>query len=388
MNPKPALQPIPYGKQEITEADIAAVTRAMQGDLLTMGPLVEQFEKAFAAYTAAPFAVAVSNGTAALHLAAMALEVAPGNHWLTTPLTFAASGNCIRYCGGYVDFVDVDPDTLLLDLDQVEQKLKSGKYKGIVAVDYAGLPVNLEILSDIAAKYGAKIIEDAAHSPGGFFTNSKGEKNYCGDSVYADAATFSFHPVKHITTGEGGMVTMRSEAVYKKVKRYRTHGITRDAAEMAENHGGWYMEMQELGYNYRLTDILCALGISQLERADENVQKRRSIAKRYDQELANLPLKLTIPQTGIGHAYHLYVVQTEKRKALFDHLRAKNIFVQVHYIPLHTMPYYRQFGFKKGDFPVAESVYEKALSLPMYPNLAEEEQTFVIGAIREFFHQQ
>lgn len=385
MNPVKSQSAIPYGKQEITTEDLSAVQEAMQGELLTMGPWVQKFEQAFAEHVHAPYAVAVANGTAALHLSAMALGVKPGDTWLTTPMTFAASGNCIRYCGGNVDFVDVDPNDLLIDLNLVEDKLRTGKYKGVVAVDYAGLPINMELLRNMCEKYGARIIEDCAHSPGGYFTNSKGGKSYCGDGSFAHAATFSFHPVKHITTGEGGMVTMSDEHIMKKVRRYRTHGITRDPEEMHANHGGWYMEMQELGYNYRLTDILCALGVSQVSRADENLAKRRAIAKRYDRELAGLPLGLMIPGEGLGHAYHLYVIQTEKRKELFDDLRSKNIFVQVHYIPLHTMPYYAEMGFKKGDFHISENAYEKILSLPMYPNLTDDEQSFVIESLHNFF---
>lgn len=377
---------IPYGKQEITEDDIAAVASALRGELLTLGPHLEAFETAFAEHVHAPYAVAVANGTAALHLAAMAAGVKPGDQWITTPLTFAASGNCILYNGGRVDFADIDPGNLCLDLNQVEDKLKTGKYKGVVAVDFAGYPVDLESLRTMSDRYGTSIIEDGAHSPGGYFTGSSGHKHYCGDGSLADLATFSFHPVKHITTGEGGMVTMKDPALRDKVRKLRAHGITRNPAELHENHGGWYMEMQELGYNYRLTDILCALGTSQLKRADANVERRRAIAAVYDRELRDLPLQLVSPGAGIGHAYHLYVVRTSRRKELFDFLRSKNIFVQVHYIPLHTMPYYRSMGFSKGDFPLSEKVYDEVLSLPMYPNLTDEEQQFVISCIRDFFN--
>jgi UDP-4-amino-4,6-dideoxy-N-acetyl-beta-L-altrosamine transaminase len=375
---------IPYGKQEITEEDINAVVDALKGNLLTAGPLVDAFEKSFAMYVKSPFAAAVSNGTAALHLAAAALGVEKGDNWITTPLTFAASGNCILYNGGNVDFCDIDPKTLLIDLNQVENKLQTGKYKGVVAVDFAGYPVNLEELRFLTDKYGAKIIEDAAHSLGGYFTDSKNQIHYCGDGTLAHAATFSFHPVKHITTGEGGMVTSSDLKLIDKIKKLRTHGITRDANEMTENHGNWYMEMQNLGYNYRLTDILCALGISQLQRAGDNVEKRRKIAAIYDENLSDIPVKYFTPETGIGHAYHLYVIQTQKRKELFDCLRAKNIFVQVHYIPLHSMPYYKQFGYKAGDFPNAEQAYSQLISLPMFPNLTNSEQQFVINSLHQF----
>jgi UDP-4-amino-4,6-dideoxy-N-acetyl-beta-L-altrosamine transaminase len=387
-------QPIPYGRQHITQEDIAAVVETLQSDFLTQGPKVAEFESAFASYVGARYAVAVSNGTAALHLCAMALDVNETSRVITTPITFVASANCVRYCGGTVEFGDVDPKTALLDIEKVRALLESkpkGYYSGIIPVDFAGNPVNLEEVRTLANEYGLWIIEDACHAPGGYFVDSKGIEQRCGNGTYADLAIFSFHPVKHIATGEGGMITTNNEELYKKLLIYRTHGITRDPELMYENHGGWYMEMQALGYNYRIPDMLCALGISQLKRADEGLAKRREIARAYDQAFADtaeievLSTKteaLTID--GTGHAYHLYVIRVQDRKGLYDFLREHKIFAQVHYIPVHTMPYYQDLGFKKGDFPAAELYYNECLSLPMYPTLTKEEQDFVIEKVKEF----
>jgi UDP-4-amino-4,6-dideoxy-N-acetyl-beta-L-altrosamine transaminase len=387
--------PIPYGHQHITEADIAAVVETLQSDFLTQGPKVAEFEQAFASYVGAKYAVACANGTAALHLCAMALGVNESSRVITTPITFVASANCVRYCCGTVEFCDIDPKTALIEIEKVRQLVESkpkGHYSGIIPVDFAGNPVNLEALRELADAHGLWIIEDACHAPGGYFTDSKGEQQRCGNGRYADLAIFSFHPVKHIATGEGGMVTTNDEELYKKLLLYRTHGITRDPGLLEENHGGWYMEMQELGYNYRMPDMLCALGISQLRRADEGLARRREIARVYDEAFAGFAGIATLgtspealDKTGnTGHAYHLYVIKVADRKGLYDFLRQHNIFAQVHYIPAHTMPYYRSLGYKKGDFPAAESYYEACLSLPMYPTLTEEEQAFVIAKVKEF----
>ena len=389
------MKPIPYGRQHITQADIDAVVETLQSNFLTQGPKVLEFEQKFAEYVGAKYAVAVANGTAALHLCALALGVNEDSRVITTPITFAASANCVRYCGGTVEFADIDPETGLLNLDKVRQKLESqpkGYYSGLIPVDFAGLPVNLEEFRKLADEYGLWIIEDACHAPGGYFLDSKGKKQMCGNGNYADLAIFSFHPVKHIATGEGGMITTNNPELYEKLLILRTHGITRDPAKMHENHGGWYMEMQELGYNYRMPDMLTALGISQLKRADEGLQRRQEIAKRYDSAFQNSKdIKILNPAAYVEensekvyHAYHLYVIQVEKRKDLYDFLRTKNIFAQVHYIPVHLMPYYRDLGFKKDDFPLAEAYYEMCLSLPMYPSLTDEEQDYVIASVQEF----
>jgi UDP-4-amino-4,6-dideoxy-N-acetyl-beta-L-altrosamine transaminase len=388
-------KPIPYGRQHITQDDIDAVIETLQSDFLTQGPKVAEFEQAFASYVGARYAVAVSNGTAALHLCAMALGVNEESRVITTPITFVASANCVRYCGGTVEFADIDPATALLDINKVRALLESkpkGYYTGMIPVDFAGNTVNLEEFRKLADEYGLWLIEDACHAPGGYFTDSKGQKQLCGNGNYADLAIFSFHPVKHIATGEGGMITTNDEALYQKLLLYRTHGITRDPQLLEENHGGWYMEMQELGYNYRIPDMLCALGVSQLKRADAGLARRRGIAKIYDASFANaegIEVLQTSPEamqgdSETGHAYHLYVIKVADRKGLYDFLRTHNIFAQVHYIPAHTMPYYRNLGYKKGDFPVAEAYYNECLSLPMYPSLTAEEQEFVIEKVKEF----
>lgn len=384
------MKPIPYGRQNITEKDIKAVVETLQSDFLTQGPKIEEFEKAFAKYIGCKYAVAISNGTAALHLCAMARDVDANTNVITTPITFAASANCVRYCGGNIYFADINPDTFTLDIAKVEELINSkpkGFFKGIIPVDFAGYAVNLEAFKKLADKHGLWIIEDACHAPGGYFVDSENKKQLCGNGNFADMAIFSFHPVKHIACGEGGMITTNNERLYKKLLLLRTHGITKTPELLIENHGGWYYEMQELGYNYRLTDFQAALGITQLERADEGLARRKEIAKNYYEAFKNE--KGILKQSGVvdGHAYHLYIIEVEKRKELYDFLRSKNIFCQVHYIPVHTMPYYKKLGNKKGDFPISEDYYCKCLSLPMYPTLSKEEQNYVINAIKEFLNK-
>jgi UDP-4-amino-4,6-dideoxy-N-acetyl-beta-L-altrosamine transaminase len=381
------IQPIPYGRQNITDEDIQAVTEVLRGEFLTQGPKIAELESAFAAYTGAKYAVAISNGTAALHLCAMALGVQEGTRVITTPITFAASANCVRYCGGEVWFADIDPVTFTLSLEKTRALLESkpkGFFSGIIPVDFAGLPFNLQDFRALADEFGCWIIEDACHAPGGSFTNSAGESISCGSGIYADLAIFSFHPVKHIAAGEGGMITTNDEALYKHLLRLRTHGITREADLLTENHGGWYYEMQELGYNYRITDFQAALALSQLKRADAGLKRRQEIADRYTEAFKKAGIVTPFVNEGSQHAWHLYVIQIENRKALYDDLRTKNVFCQVHYIPVHLMPYYRQFGWNKGDFPMAESYYDHCLSLPMYPALTNEQQDFVIQSILDF----
>jgi hypothetical protein len=393
---------IPYGKQNITEEDIQAVAQALKGDFLTQGPTILEFEKVFATYIGCKYAVAVSNGTAALHLSALALGVTEGDKVITTPITFAASANCIRYCGGEVVFSDIESDTYLLDIVKVEELLKEspkGTYKGIVPVDFAGRAVNLEAFRKLADDYGLWILEDSCHSPGGFFVDSNGNQQNCGNGNFADLAIFSFHPVKHIATGEGGMITTNDEKLYKKLLELRTHGITRDTTifknsvefavgqdvEEGTNYPGWYMEMQQLGYNYRFTDFQAALGISQLSRADEGIQRRRNIAQKYARAFENQ--NFIIGQSGFvdGHAYHLYIIEVENRVGLYNYLREQKIFAQIHYIPCHLMPYYRDLGWKEGDNPKSEYYYKHCISLPMYPTLTEDEQDSVIQSIFNFY---
>lgn len=379
---------IPYGKQSIDQKDIDAVVNVLKSDFLTQGPAVADFEKAFAKYIGAKYAVAVSNGTAALHLSALALGVSEGDKVISTPITFAASANCIRYAGGEVVFADIDPESYLIDLNEVKKLLSEspkGTFKGIIPVDFAGRAVNMESLREIADQHGCWIIEDACHAPGGWFEDSNGVKQFCGNGNFADLAIFSFHPVKHIASGEGGMITTNDEELYNKLLLLRTHGITKDANLLEENHGGWYYEMQQLGYNYRLSDIQAALGASQLKKADDGLQRRKEISKRYNQAFKEI--SRIKGQSGYfeEHAYHLYIIEVENRLELYDFLREKGIFAQVHYIPVHLMPFYRQLGWKNGDMPVAEEYYSQCLSLPMYPTLTEEEQEFVIKCITGFF---
>ena len=398
---------IPYGRQNITEEDIEAVVSTLKSDYLTQGPKIAEFEESFASYVGSKYAVAVANGTAALHLCAMALNIQPGDKVITTPITFAASANCIRYCGGEVVFSDIDPETYLLDIHRVKELLKNapkGTYKGIIPVDFAGRAVDLEEFRQLAKEYDLWIIEDSCHAPGGYFTDSKYQKQFCGNGKFADVAIFSFHPVKHIASGEGGMITTNDKKLYENLLQLRTHGIVKDekkyrnSVEFArgtvkseisdlksQDYPGWYMEMQELGYNYRLTDFQAALGSSQLKRADEGLETRRSLASRYQEAFRNK--NYIKGQSGVveGHAYHLYILEVKDRLGLYNYLRENKIFAQIHYIPCHLMPYYRELGWEEGDLPIAEEYYRKCISLPMYPTLQEEEQDFVIGKINSFY---
>lgn len=390
---------IPYGRQNITDEDIQIVIETLKSDYLTQGPRIAEFEKAFAEYVGAKYAVAIANGTAALHLCAMALDVKQGDKVITTPITFAASANCVRYCGGEVIFGDIDPDTYLLSIDSVRNLLENapkGTYKGIIPVDFAGRAVNLEEFKILANEFDLWIIEDSCHSPGGYFIDSNSEKQNCGNGKFADLAIFSFHPVKHIASGEGGMITMNDEDLYNRLLKLRTHGITKNEASYTnsiefaggkESYPSWYMEMQELGYNYRLTDFQAALGLSQLKRAEEGIIRRREIAKIYNEAFKNN--KYILGQSGEieGHAYHLYILEVENRLGLYNFLREHKIFAQIHYIPCHLMPYYRQFGWKEGDCPVSEEYYKGCISLPMYPTLKEDELTFIIELIKEFYNE-
>lgn len=384
-------KPIPYGRQHITAEDIEAVISTLQSDYLTQGPKIKEFEEAFASYVGARYAVAVNNATAGLHLAAQSFGVKPGDKVIVTPMTFAASANCIRYCGGEVVFCDVDQDTYLMDIEKLKALLAAspkGTYKGIVPVDFAGYPVDLEAFRAVADEYGLWILEDACHAPGGYFIDSKGKKQYCGSGL-AEASVFSFHPVKHIATGEGGMVTTNRQDVYDSLCLYRTHGITKDPGRLEENHGGWYYEMQELGFNYRITDFQAALGISQLRRADAGLDRRQQIARTYNEAFAPISgIRTPYVAENIYHAYHLYIIQVADRLGLYNYLHENKIYAQVHYVPLHLMPYYRQLGNKKGDLPVVEAYYEHCLSLPMYPTLTDEEQQYVIEKVIEFVTQR
>jgi UDP-4-amino-4,6-dideoxy-N-acetyl-beta-L-altrosamine transaminase len=381
--------PIPYGRQEITSEDIAAVTACLQSDFLTQGPAVDAFEKAFSELVSAPHAVAVNNATAALHLCAIALGVKPGQKVLCTPNSFVATSNSILYCGADIEFVDIHPETFCLDLDLLEQKLKTvkpGTYSGVVAVDFAGYPIDFERLSQITKKFRLWLIEDACHAPGAQFLDSKNNWQKSGSGKFADFATFSFHPVKHIATGEGGMITTANKDLFEKVRLLRTHGITKNPSEYEKtNEGGWYYEMQALGFNYRMPDILCALGLSQLKRFSQNLEKRRHLANRYSEGLKGIS-SLKIPQASasIRHAYHLFVIQTDRRKELYDFLKSKNIFCQIHYLPIYRQPYY-EAKYGKVSLNNMDQYYSQALSLPMYHALSDADQDYVIAQIRDFF---
>ena len=381
--------PISYGHQYISNEDIQAVVETLKSDYLTQGPKIGEFEQNFANYIECQYACMVSNGTAALHLCAMALDTQPGDKVITTPITFVASANGFRYQGAEIVFCDIDAKTFLMDLDKLEQILKAspkGTYKAVVPVDFAGYPIDEERLRRLADEYGFSIVVDACHAPGGSYIDSKGVKQMVGNCHYADLTCFSFHPVKHIATGEGGAVTTNRKDLYEKVALYRTHGITKNPDLMTQNDGGWYYEMQEVGYNYRITEMQAALGISQLKRLDWSIQRRNEIAQKYDEAFKGTSVKTPYRDENITHAFHLYIIQvdSDKRKGLFDYLRANKIFVQVLYIPAHTMPYYKQLGWKVGDMPVAEEYYRHCLALPMYPTLTEEEQEYVIEKVKEY----
>jgi UDP-4-amino-4,6-dideoxy-N-acetyl-beta-L-altrosamine transaminase len=396
------MKPIPYGRQTISQEDIDAVSTSLQSDYLTQGPTISAFESAFSAYIGSQYAVAVSNGTAALHLSVLALGLKPGQKVLTSSLTFVASANCVQYAGAEVDFVDIDPKSYLISLELLEAKLASvpkGTYAGIIPVDFAGLAVDLEKLKEIAVKYNCWILEDSCHSPGGYFIDSKGEKQNCGNGNYADLAIFSFHPVKHIATGEGGMICTNNKALYEKLMSLRSHGISREETKFKNsiqeaggnpgdlNYPAWYMEMQDLGYNYRLTDLQAALGLSQLKSAAKRLDKRKQIAETYYEAFKNEDFVCNLSPANPGHAYHLYVIQVSKRLELYNFLRSKNIFAQIHYFPCHLMPYYQEKGWRVGMLKNVEEYYKGCISLPMFPGLEEAEQQYVISSIKEFYQK-
>jgi UDP-4-amino-4,6-dideoxy-N-acetyl-beta-L-altrosamine transaminase len=383
-------KPISYGRQNITEEDLEVVRQVMLSDYLTQGSKIDEFEEAFTKYVGSKYAVALSNGTAALHLCALALGVNEQSKVIVPSITFAASANCIKYCGGEVYFCDIDSNTYTADYENIEALIESkpaGFFDGLVLVDFAGYAVNLEKFRKLADKHGLWILEDACHAPGGYFIDSLGQKQACGNGQFADLAIFSFHPVKHITTGEGGMITTNNHELFKKLQVLRTHGITRDPALLQANDGGWYYEMQMLGFNYRLTDFQAALGTSQLKRAEAGVNRRRQLAARYTKAFENKSWNLGNSGVTEGHAYHLYILQSPERKKLYDYLRTKKIFTQVHYIPVHKMPYYKQFPETPRFLEQAEKYYQSCLSLPMYPELSDEEQDYVIEQIHSFYEQ-
>jgi len=377
---------IPYGRQDIQADDIAAVIEVLQSDFITQGPAVVQFEQALAEYCGAQRAVAVNSATSALHIACLALGLGKGDWLWTVPNTFVASANCGLYCGAQVDFVDVDPRSYNLSLAALEEKLhwaeKQGRLpKVLIPVHFAGQPCQMREIKALADRYGFAVIEDASHAIGGRYLDKA-----IGGCHYADITVFSFHPVKIITTAEGGVATTNRADLAEKMVRLRSHGITRDAALMeVEPDGPWHYEQIELGFNYRMTDLQAALGVSQLQRLDGYIQRRHEIKRRYDSLLADLLLILPWQHAEGYSALHLYPIQLEKsqdRRAVFEALRAGGVGVNVHYIPVHTQPYYRKMGFQWGDFPQAEAYYRGAISLPMYPTLNDEQQDQVVKVLR------
>lgn len=377
---------IPYGKQEITDQDVTAVVEALKSDFLTQGPRVLKFEKAFAEYIGVKHAIAVSSGTSALHLCMMSLGFKKGDLGVTSPLTFSASANCMAYMDMDVAFCDIDPKTYLLSLDKLESQLKEGlKPKVVVPVSYAGYPYPTKELYSLAQKYDFKIVEDACHAPGAYITDDKGQKLRSGDCKFTDLAIFSLHPVKHIAAGEGGVVTTNNTELYDKIVKLRTHGIFKDENLFPKEP--WRYEMEDLGYNYRMTDLQCALGLSQLIRAPEKVITRNEIAQRYRDELSDIKeIELPAVSEDVFHAYHLFVIQTEERLELYEHLKEKGIHSQVHYVPVYKLKFYKDKNIHNDeDYPNTESFYKKCLSIPMYPNLTQDELDYVISTLREFF---
>jgi UDP-4-amino-4,6-dideoxy-N-acetyl-beta-L-altrosamine transaminase len=380
------MNPIPYARQSIDDGDVAEVTRVLRSPFLTQGPEIERFERAVAGAVGAKHAIAVSNATSALHLACRALGVGPGDLVWTTPNSFVASANCARYCGADVDFVDIDPRTLQIDPARFEAKLASIARAGgrlpkvAVVVHFAGAPCELAALSTTARTYGVALIEDASHALGATYRGSR-----IGDSTYSDITVFSFHPVKIVTTGEGGMLVTERDDLARELTLLRSHGITRDPARMlAPSEGAWYYEQLELGFNYRITDLQAALGSRQVARLPAFIARRRELAARYERLLADVDVVLPQVAVDAESAWHLYVVRVDpvRRRTIFDALRAAGILVNVHYIPIHLQPYYRELGFAPGDFPHAEGYYAEALSLPMFYELTDAEQERVAGELR------
>lgn len=371
---------IPYGHQTIDEDDIQAVVEVLRSEFLTTGPTIEAFEKMVAEYTGAKYAVAVSNGTAALHVACLAAGIKEGDEVITTPITFAASANCVLYCGGTPVFADIDERTYNIDPIDIERKI-TDKTKAIIPVHFAGQPCDMDAIHAIARKHNLIVIEDAAHALGSEY---KGKKI----GGLSDMTIFSFHPVKPITTGEGGMVMTNDAKLYERLKLFHTHGITREEALMEpkdEAEGGWYYQQLELGYNYRMTDIQAALGCSQMKKLDRFIGCRREIAQRYNEEFAecsNIIIPEQLEDTKSG--WHLYVIQVagERRKEIFTRLRQSGLGVNVHYIPVYKHPYYQKKGYKDICCPKAEKLYRNMISLPIYPGLSEKQQSFVVENIR------
>ncbi len=368
---------IPYGRQSIDDNDIQNVIDVLRSDFLTTGPKVVEFEKRVADYVGAKYAVAVSNGTAALHIACLAAGIGKGDEVITSPITFAASSNCVLYCGGTPMFADIDAKTYNIRPEEIEARI-TDRTKAIIPVHYTGQPCDMDVITEIARRHNLIVIEDAAHALGASY------KNRMIGSI-SDMTCFSFHPVKPITTGEGGMVVTNDEKLYKRLLLFRSHGITREEDAMTDNQGAWYYQQLELGYNYRITDISCALGCSQMNKLDSFIERRRAIADRYDAAFAEVEAIVTPYQMpGCNSGWHLYMIQVEDRKNVFDQMRSAGIGVNVHYIPVYQHPYYQQNGYHKCCCANAEQFYSRAISLPIFPELTEEQQQYVIDKVVEF----
>jgi len=383
---------IPYGKQDISQRDIDSVVEVLTSDFLTQGPKVPAFETAIADYTGAEYAVAVNSATSALHIACLALGLGKGDWLWTTPISFVASSNCGLYCGAEVDFVDIDPLTYNLCPQALEIKLRQAKVqnrlpKVIVAVHLCGQSCDMQSIKQLADEYNVRVIEDASHAVGGKYMDRA-----IGGNQYADITIFSFHPVKIITSAEGGIATTNSKDIAERLMLFRSHGVTRDPDLLLNtDEGPWYYEQQVLGYNYRMTDLQAALGLSQMQRLDKFVAQRHKLAQRYDLELAGLPIVLPLQSEAAYSGLHLYVIRLKfdsinyTRKEVFELLREAGVGVNVHYIPIHTQPYYQRLGFQIGDFPQAEQYYAEAISLPMFHLMTEAQQSHVIQALRSIF---
>lgn len=382
---------IPYGRQDISQADIDAVVETLRSDFLTQGPAVERFEAALTGHCGAAHAVAVNSATSALHIACLALGLGPGDLLWTSPITFVASANCGLYCGADVDFVDIDPDTFNLSPVALERKLMAAEAAGrlpkvLVPVHMTGQSCDMAEIATLARRYGVRLIEDASHAIGGCYRDAP-----IGNCAFSDITVFSFHPVKIVTTAEGGAAMTNDPALAERMRLLRSHGITRDPRLMTgEPDGPWYYQQVALGYNYRMTDLQAALGVSQMARIDDYVARRHAIADRYDALLSGLPVKTPLRHADGRSALHLYVIRLADEalakpghRTVFERLRARGIGVNLHYIPVHTQPWYRRMGFRAGDFPQAEQYYREAISIPMYPGLTEAEQDLVVAALRE-----
>jgi len=381
---------IPYGRQDITQADIDAVVGVLQSDFLTQGPMVPRFEQSVAQHVGASHALAVNSATSALHIACMALGLGQGDWLWTTPVTFVASANCGLYCGAQVDFVDIDPRTYNLCPQALERKLEQAEREGklpkiVVAVHLCGQPCDMQAIHALAQRYGFKVIEDASHAIGG-----KYQGEFIGNGRYSDITVFSFHPVKIITTAEGGMALTNDTELANRMALLRSHGITRDPAQMThEADGPWYYQQIDLGFNYRMTELQAALGVTQMERLDQYVARRHQLAERYDDLLSELPVTTPWQHPDSYSGLHLYVIRLQLDKIakthrqVFEALRELGIGVNLHYIPVHTQPYYQRMGFKAGDFPEAERYYAEAISLPMFQTMSEAQQDAVIAAVRK-----